>query len=146
MSDHQQPTQTQKPSANSANSTHPCAPTIARAGRRKAAEACERCREKRIKCNGLLPCDQCTKKEFQCVFAFAPLVAPGAGNHEVLAEKLDLVLSRLERLEQRMSCQANSAVASSPRSAALRSRFLPPASQERGIAHLNQQTSCFEYY
>jgi hypothetical protein len=60
--------------------------------------------------------------------------------------KLDLVLSRLERLEQRMSWQANNAVASSPRSAALRSRILPPASQERGIAHLNQQTGCFEYY
>ncbi len=45
-----------------------------------------------------------------------------------------------------MNWQANTAVASSPETATFRSRLLPRSSQDRGIAHLNQQTGCFEYY
>ncbi|CAH0022521.1 unnamed protein product [Clonostachys rhizophaga] len=140
--------------------------------RRKASEACERCREKRIKarftaapphththtppepvtgleyltntpyqCNGLQPCDQCTKKEVQCVFTFAPLTTT-SGN-EALMEKLDLVLSRLDRLEEEVGRQAD----------ALRNNQMQVKQQQyhfrrrsSGVAQLNQQTGCFEYY
>ncbi|CAG9950245.1 unnamed protein product [Clonostachys rosea f. rosea IK726] len=92
-------------------------------------------------CNGFQPCDQCTKKEVQCVFAFAPLTT-NSGN-EALMEKLDLVLSRLDRLEEEVGRQAD----------ALRNNQLQVKQQQyhfrrrsSGVAQLNQQTGCFEYY
>ncbi|KAF1980321.1 hypothetical protein BU23DRAFT_445114 [Bimuria novae-zelandiae CBS 107.79] len=114
-----------------------------RAVRKKAAEACERCREKRIKCNGLQPCDQCTKKVVECVFAFATLAA-GGGN-EALADKLDLVLSRLERIEQQMGWQA-SVIGNTAGEAATKPQLPPLIPQSHGVAQFNQQNGCFEYY
>ncbi|CAI6095980.1 unnamed protein product [Clonostachys chloroleuca] len=92
-------------------------------------------------CNGFQPCDQCTKKGVQCVFAFAPLTT-NSGN-EALMEKLDLVLSRLDRLEEEVGRQAD----------ALRNNQVQVKQQQyhfgrrsSGVAQLNQQTGCFEYY
>ncbi|KAI9154777.1 transcriptional regulatory protein [Paramyrothecium foliicola] len=115
----------------------------AKAPRKKAPEACGRCREKRIKCNGLQPCDQCYKKDIPCVFAYAPLGA--SGGQEALAEKLDLVLSRLDRIEEEMCRQANR-IASNPDLNLQRQRKHPPERRSSGVAQLNEQTGCFEYY
>ncbi|EEU33435.1 uncharacterized protein NECHADRAFT_102313 [Fusarium vanettenii 77-13-4] len=119
------------------------ASTRTRAVRKKAHEACGRCREKRIKCNGLQPCDQCDKKEVQCVFSFAPLASPSG--HEVLVEKLDLVLSRLDRIEEEMSRQAR-IFAHAPDPSLQKPRKHPSERRSSGVAQLNEQTGCFEYY
>ncbi|KAH7109204.1 fungal-specific transcription factor domain-containing protein [Dactylonectria macrodidyma] len=114
-----------------------------KAVRKKAPEACERCREKRIKCNGLQPCDQCVKKEIQCVFAFSPLATESAGN-KALVEKLDLVLSRLDRIEEEMGRQASSIASVSGQATKQQQHSCERRSS--GVAQLNQQTECFEYY
>ncbi|EXA28691.1 hypothetical protein FOVG_19718 [Fusarium oxysporum f. sp. pisi HDV247] len=120
------------------------ASTRTRAVRKKAPEACGRCREKRIKCNGLQPCDQCDKKEVQCVFSFAPLASPSG--HDVLVEKLDLVLSRLDRIEEEMSRQAR-ILAHTPDPSLQKPRKQHPSERRSsGVAQLNEQTGCFEYY
>ncbi|EGU72926.1 hypothetical protein FOXB_16564 [Fusarium oxysporum f. sp. conglutinans Fo5176] len=114
----------------------------ARAVRRKASEACERCREKRIKCNGFQPCEQCIKKDVQCVFAFAP--SAQACGTEAIVEKLDHILSRLDRIEEEQSRQAHVLASYSGPNAKQ-----PPYPRQRrssGVAQLNQQTGCFEYY
>ncbi|KAH6643575.1 fungal-specific transcription factor domain-containing protein [Boeremia exigua] len=119
--------------------------TVRGVARKKAVEACERCRGKRIKCDGLQPCNQCVKKSLQCDFTIAPLQK--TGGTEALAERLDLVLARLDQIEKRLSQQGTSstipssqpAIASKPQLFALRP-------QTRGIVKLNQQTGCFEYY
>ncbi|KAF2844766.1 hypothetical protein T440DRAFT_302203 [Plenodomus tracheiphilus IPT5] len=107
-------------------------PATTRTTRTKSIEACERCREKRIKCNGLRPCSQCSKRDVQCVFAYTP--APETGGTELLAQKLDLVMARLDSIEQRLI---------SPTGLASEFRLTP---QIRGITQVNQQTGCFEYY
>ncbi|KAM6529342.1 hypothetical protein FALCPG4_007481 [Fusarium falciforme] len=114
-----------------------------RAVRKKAPEACGRCREKRIKCNGLQPCDQCDKKEVQCVFSFAPLASPSG--HEVLVEKLNLVLSRLDRIEEQVNRQAR-ILAHTPDPSLQKPRQHPSERRSSGVAQLNEQTGCFEYY
>ncbi|SPJ81734.1 uncharacterized protein FTOL_09139 [Fusarium torulosum] len=114
----------------------------ARVVRRKASEACERCREKRIKCNGFQPCEQCIKKDVQCVFAFAP--SAQAGGTEAIVEKLDHILSRLDRIEEEQSRQSHVLANYSGPNAKQ-----PPYPRQRrssGVAQLNQQTGCFEYY
>ncbi|KAF9699532.1 hypothetical protein EKO04_002477 [Ascochyta lentis] len=122
--------------------------TVRGTARRKAVEACERCRSKRIKCNGLQPCDQCTKKSAHCEFAIAPL--PAAGGTEALAEKLDLVLARLETIEQRLNqkAQGNDAQVPFPvhTPGLAKPQFLALHPKARGVVKLNQQTGCLEYY
>lgn len=74
------------------------------------------------KCNGLQPCQQCSSKEAHCVFACAPSIVPN-GNEailesvllnpsyvaifDILARKLELVLSRLDKIESEVSQQAH---------------------------------------
>lgn len=63
------------------------------------------------------------------------------------SRKLDLVLARLEHLEQRLNQQS----VSNESEAAVRNRTTRPQllalhPQTRGIVKLNQQTGCFEYY
>ncbi|KAF4986349.1 hypothetical protein FGRMN_10876 [Fusarium graminum] len=114
----------------------------ATAVRRKASEACGRCREKRIKCNGLQPCEQCIKKDVQCVFAFS--LSPQACGTEAIVERLDRILSRLDKIEEEQSRQA-CILASYSGPDAKRPRDLRRR-RSSGIAQLNQETGCFEYY
>lgn len=74
------------------------------------------------KCNGLQPCQQCISKEAHCVFACAPSIVPN-GNEailesvvlnpsyvaifDIIARKLELVLSRLDKIESEVSQQAH---------------------------------------
>ncbi|KAI8406577.1 hypothetical protein FOFC_14047 [Fusarium oxysporum] len=106
----------------------------ARAVRRKASEACERCREKRIKfihsANIIVP-------------ASAMASNPACGT-EAIVEKLDHILSRLDRIEEEQSRQAHVLASYSGPNAKQ-----PPYPRQRrssGVAQLNQQTGCFEYY
>ncbi|KAH9207575.1 fungal-specific transcription factor domain-containing protein [Leptodontidium sp. 2 PMI_412] len=113
-------------------------PNISRSLRKKTPGACERCREKRIKCDGVQPCDKCSKKGQNCVFALAPL-----GGTDVLADKLDLVLSRIDRLEQSMKQRSPSGP---PYLVRAKSRNPVHAAQSSCLAQLNPQTGCFEHY
>ncbi|KAH6954215.1 hypothetical protein DER45DRAFT_309726 [Fusarium avenaceum] len=117
-----------------------------KAVRRKTAEACERCREKRIKCNGLQPCQQCISKEAHCVFACAPSIVPN-GNEAIL-EKLELVLSRLDKIESEVSQQAHtlSNLSRGVLQPDVKQRQQPVERRSGGIAQFNQETGCFEYY
>ncbi|VUC22717.1 unnamed protein product [Clonostachys rosea] len=140
--------------------------------RKKATEACERCREKRIRvcgsslvlvtqrgqCNGTQPCDQCKKKESICVFALPPVTAKG---HEALAEKLDAILARLDRIEHGLvqtilfngphepgaapTVSLSKTCAGDSRPATTNQLFSAEMSPT-GFAQLNKQTGCFEYY
>jgi hypothetical protein len=103
------------------------------AHRKKTPGACERCRERRVKCNGCQPCDQCLKRDFLCSYTFVP-----ACGNEALYEKLDLVLSRLDRVEEALSQSAKSWEPVRP--------LLPTWTQRNGQAQLNSQSGCFEYY
>ncbi|KAL6705917.1 hypothetical protein ACN47E_006196 [Coniothyrium glycines] len=113
-----------------------------RAVRKKSVEACERCREKRIKCNGVQPCGACIKKGVSCEYAYAPRPLAG-GNESLLGKKLDLILSRLDRLEKQVSAQSKTQHESR---GATTNPQVPLGSRLDGVAQLNQQTGCFEYY
>ncbi|UPX11465.1 uncharacterized protein EKO05_0002071 [Ascochyta rabiei] len=122
--------------------------TVRGTTRKKAVEACERCRGKRIKCNGFQPCNQCLKKNAHCDFAIAPL--PTTGGTEALGEKLDLIIARLESIEQRLNQQSqddNAHVSSPVLTPGLeKPQLLALHPNTRGVVKLNQQTGCFEYY
>lgn len=64
--------------------------------------------------------------------------------------KLDLVLARLEHIEQRLDQQGNSdksdAAVRSRSALSAKPRLLALHPQTRGIVKLNHQTGCFEYY
>jgi hypothetical protein len=75
-----------------------------------------------VKCNGLQPCQQCINKDAHCIFAYAPSIIP-SGNEEILesvlsylgsiaifdhlARKLELVLSRLGKIESEVAQQGH---------------------------------------
>lgn len=107
--------------------------------RKKTPGACENCREKRTKCNGCHPCESCVKKKLECSYSFAPMGGSGNGNgNELLAEKLDLILSRLSRLEQ--------ACGPTQKSSIHNDGFSEDEKGQQGLTQLNKQNGCFEYY
>ncbi|KIW23689.1 uncharacterized protein PV07_11869 [Cladophialophora immunda] len=102
--------------------------------RKKTPGACEKCRERRVKCNGIQPCDQCLKKDFQCTYSFA-----STSGNEALSEKLDLVLSRLSRVEEALNQNAQLWNGHN-------AKILPAQKRRGGLAQLNPQSGCVEYY
>lgn len=164
-------------------------PTNTNVSRKKTPGACERCREKRIKvstimtfasrntnqmqqCNGAQPCDQCSKKELQCIFTFAPTTGTDAlaeyvarqtiGQYLRAYRKLDLILARIDRLEQcykeQAKCQqvqvphklvapgeASTTLLTTPLLICKATKYPSPLSVN-GLAQVNQQTGCVEFY
>lgn len=113
--------------------TIPVEPSTSRTVRKNTPGACEKCRERRIKCNGGQPCSPCLKKNLHCTYTFA-----STNGSEAIGDKLDLVLSRLDRLEQRLSHNER---------VSIHTERPPPAGKGRdGMAQLNPQSGCFEYY
>lgn len=71
--------------------------------RRKVAESCRACRTKKTRCDGLHPCSSCKSKAIHCDYNEAAVL--------LQASTLANIESRLQKLEQNVSSQAQTEVA-----------------------------------
>lgn len=56
--------------------------------RERVAKACAQCRRKKIKCNGLNPCNHCKLQQLQCVYERPKIRQPRTKKNEKVAERL----------------------------------------------------------
>ncbi|CAI7651891.1 unnamed protein product [Penicillium pancosmium] len=61
--------------------------------RRKTTEACDPCRTRKLKCDGLLPCQSCEKSKVECLYD------PSTGTNKITGG-LDIINARVVELER----------------------------------------------
>ncbi|CEP08482.1 hypothetical protein [Parasitella parasitica] len=75
---------------------------IATTIKKKSSRACAPCRKRKVKCNGLLPCDRCSRTDATCVYdkpqqkKDAP--KPTADSHEPRLRALEKILRQISNL------------------------------------------------
>jgi hypothetical protein len=84
---------------------------------RQEPSSCQTCRAKKLRCNRVQPCSNCTSRELQCIF----LVPPPRKKHAVIASQSsssEELLLRIERLEAALetSRAIQTPVSNTPRS------------------------------
>ncbi|KAI9277592.1 fungal-specific transcription factor domain-containing protein [Sporodiniella umbellata] len=65
--------------------------------RKKATKACTSCREKKVKCDGGVPCQRCLKHEMMCVYQHK-IVKTGGESDSIRLKRMGKALEQLSRL------------------------------------------------
>lgn len=79
--------------------------------RRRGPQACSLCRQRKVKCNGNLPCTNCAASDAECVYGTDPITK---GKSDTLIDKSDAILNSLLRLDDRLTHLTEVVTAAAP--------------------------------